>query len=1042
MQLGTTRLNPAERQRRLTQSLCLYCGDPGHALPVCPIRLPRPMVSTIFSFLPHMKPLTTHGTLTTARTSVTVVTLLDSGSAANFISGTLCRQLGLRTKATATPYQIRCITGKPISRRRIHHSAGPVLFQVGLLHVEETTFLVLEESTADIILGRPWLEQHNPILSWSTGEVLKWGDTCFPGCFPHLPAPHSPTPISLPVQATSIESPLVSQPLRIPTCYAPFSDVFCPKRASKLPPHRPWDCAIDLLPGEPVPRGRIYPLSVPEEKAMEEYIKEALAQGYMRPSTSPAASSFFFVAKKDGGLRPCIDYRALNQITVKFRYPLPLVPAALEHLRGATIFTKLDLRSAYNLIRIREGDEWKTAFITPTGHYEYLVMPYGLANAPSVFQDFIHEVLREFLHRCVLVYIDDILIYSRSLAEHRQHVVEVLGCLREFQLFLKAEKCSFHQPSVQFLGYNISSSGIQIDEGKITAVRDWPAPATVKELQRFLGFANFYRRFISNYSSIADLLTNLLRNKPKSLLWSPAAEGAFNTLKRAFTTAPLLIHPDPDKPFVVEVDASTTGVGAVLSQQQGNPSRLHPCAFFSHKLNPAERNYDIGNRELLAIKLALEEWRHWLEGARHPFLVLMDHKNLEYLRAAKRLNPRQAMAKTPRQLPSGKLLPLPVPNRPWSHLGVDFITDLPNSHTHTCIFVIVDRFSKACRLLPLKGPPTAMEAAELLFNQVFRYFGIPEDIVSDRGPQFVSRVWRAFFTRLGVAVNLSSGYHPQTNGQTERKIQEISRYLRTFCHGHQDSWSQYLGWAEYAQNSLRQPSTGLTPFQCVLGYQPPLFPWSGEPSDVPAVDHWFRESKRVWGSAHHQLQRALRRRRLTVDRRRSDAPAYRPGQKVWLSTKDIWLRLPSRKLSPRFIGPFTILKQVNPVTYKLQLPRGAWRGRSWTPPPLLLDDGTAYRVKEILDSRRRGGRLEYLADWEGYGPEERSWVPRDNVLDPDLLTTFHAAHPHRPAPRGRGRPPRRRGPRPSGAGREEGGTVTDTPGSNNNQSQHTHSPEY
>ncbi|KAK3527064.1 hypothetical protein QTP86_008645 [Hemibagrus guttatus] len=642
MQLETTHLNPAERQRRLTQSLCLYCGDPGHALPACPIRPPRPMVSTVFSFLRHMKPLTTHGTLTTACTSVTVVALLDSGSAANFISGTLCRQLGLRTKATATQYQIRCITGKPVSRRRVHHSAGLVLLQVGLLHVEESTFLVLEESTADIILGRPWLAQHNPILSWSTGEVLKWGDTCFPGCFPHLPAPHSPTPISLPVQATSIESPLVNQPLQIPTCYAPFSDVFCPKRASKLPPHRPWDCAIDLLPGEPVPRGRIYPLSVPEEKAMEEYIKEALAQGYIRPSTSPAASSFFFVAKKDGGLRPCIDYRALNQITVKFRYPLPLVPAALEHLRGATIFTKLDLRSAYNLIRIREGDEWNTAFITPTGHYEYLVMPYGLANAPSVFQDFIHEVLREFLHRCVLVYIDDILIYSRRLAEHRQHVAEVLGRLREFQLFLKAEKCSFYQPSVQFLGYNISSSGIQMDEGKITAVLDWPAPATVKELQRFLGFANFYRRFISNYSSIADPLTNLLRNKPKSLLWSPAAKGAFNTLKRAFTTAPLLIHSDPDKPFVVEVDASTTGVGAVLSQQQGNPSRLHPCAFFSHKLNPAERNYDIGNRELLAIKVALEEWRHWLEGARHSFLVLTDHKNLEYLRAAKRLNPRQA----------------------------------------------------------------------------------------------------------------------------------------------------------------------------------------------------------------------------------------------------------------------------------------------------------------------------------------------------------------------------------------------------------------
>ncbi|KAK3554597.1 hypothetical protein QTP70_027889, partial [Hemibagrus guttatus] len=518
MHLGTSHLTPAERQRRLTQNLCLYCGAPGHAIPVCPIRPPCPMV---------------------------MVALLDSASVGNFISGTLYRQLGLRTKAMATPYQIQSITGRPGSHRQVHRSAGPVLLRVSVLHIEEITLLVLEESTADVILGCPWLEQHNPILSWRTGEVLKWGDTCFPDCFPDLPAPHSPIPTPLHVQTTSIESPFRNRLLEIPTCYAPFSDVFCPKRASKLPPHRPWDCTIDLLPGEAVPRGRIYPL-------------------------------FFFVAKKDGGLRPCIDYRALNRITVKFRYPLPLVPVALEHLRGATIFTKLDLRSVYNLIRICEGDEGKTAFITPTGHYEYLVMPYGLANAPSVFQNFIHEVLREFLHRFVLVYIDDILIYSRNMAEHRHHVAEVLERLREFQLFLKAEKCSFHQPSVQFLGYKIDSSGIQMDEGK------------------------------------------------------------------AFTTAPLLIHPDPDKPFIVEVDASMTGVGAVLSQQQGNLSRLHPCVFFSSKLNLAERNYNIGNRELLAVKLALKQWRHWLEGAKHSFLVLTDHKNLEYLQAAKRLKPRQA----------------------------------------------------------------------------------------------------------------------------------------------------------------------------------------------------------------------------------------------------------------------------------------------------------------------------------------------------------------------------------------------------------------
>ncbi len=259
----------------------------------------------------------------------------------------------------------------------------------------------------------------------------------------------------------------------------------------------------------------------------------------------------------------------------------------------------------------------ETAFVTPTGHYEYLVMAYGLVNAPYVFQDFIHEVLREYLHRFVLVYIDDILIHSLSLAEHRHHVAEVIQRLRQYQLFLKAEKCSFHQSSVQFLGYHIDSGGIRMDEGKVEAIKTWPKPST-KELQRFLGFSNFYRRFIQNYSTLTSPLTNLLRNKPKSLSWSPAAEEPFEKLKEAFTRAPIHVHPGPERPFIVEVDASTPGVGAILSQQQGNPAKLHPCAFFSCKLSPAERNYDIGNRELLAIKLALEEWRHWLEGAQHP----------------------------------------------------------------------------------------------------------------------------------------------------------------------------------------------------------------------------------------------------------------------------------------------------------------------------------------------------------------------------------------------------------------------------------------
>ncbi len=388
--------------------------------------------------------------------------------------------------------------------------------------------------------------------------------------------------------------------------------------------------------------GLLYPLSIPEQKAMEEDIHEALQQHFIRPSTSPAASSFFFVAKKDGVLRPCIDYRHLNSQTVKYRYPLPLVPTALEQLRGASIFSKINLRSAYNLVRIRQGDEWKTAFITPSGHYEYRVMPYGLSNSPSFFQGYMNEVFPEFLHQFVIVYIDDILIYYRNLAEHLLHVKKVLEKIHQHHLYLKLEKCEFHTTSVHFLGYVIDQHGIQMDQRKVEAIRDWPQPATVKELQRFLGFGNFYRRFIHNYSLFSSPFTSLLKGRPKSLSWSSSALEAFQRLQEAFQTAPILVHPNPDLPFVVEVDTFSTGVGAVLSQRQGDPTRLHPCAFYSKKLSPAKQNYDIGNRELLAIKLALEEWRHWLEGANHRFEVITDHRNLEYLRNAKRLNPRQA----------------------------------------------------------------------------------------------------------------------------------------------------------------------------------------------------------------------------------------------------------------------------------------------------------------------------------------------------------------------------------------------------------------
>ncbi len=489
-----TRLTSQEHARRMTMGLCLYCASADHFIRSCPNRTPRPAVSTLQSdpVISTLSVLTVQ--LFTPIQSITASALVDSGSSGNIISQDLLSRLRLPRRRHPRALRVETVNGKPLGRGWVKFESPPMKLKIGNLHEEEITFLVPEGPTVDIILGHPWLIHHSPEIQWESSDIIRWSKYCHQHCLKEIPGP--PRLPAAQVASTRVESPETSVIPMIPLDYRAFQDVFSKQAATQLPPHRPWDCAIDLLPGYKLPKGRVYSLSIPERKAMEEYIKEALNQGYIRPSSSQAASSFFFVGKKDGGLRPCIDYRALNSQTTKLPYPLPLVPAALEELRGARIFSKLDLRSAYNLVRIREGDEWKMAFITPSGHYEYLVMPYGLSNAPSVFQEFMNEVFREFLHRSVIVYLDDILIYSRNLADHRHHVAQVLQKLRQFHLYLKLEKCEFHRPTVQFLGYIIGSEGIQMGQGKVKAVAEWPTPQTIKELQRFLGFANFYPRFI------------------------------------------------------------------------------------------------------------------------------------------------------------------------------------------------------------------------------------------------------------------------------------------------------------------------------------------------------------------------------------------------------------------------------------------------------------------------------------------------------------------------------------------------------------------
>lgn len=375
----------------------------------------------------------------------------------------------------------------------------------------------------------------------------------------------------------------------VPAKYHDFLDVFSEKEANPLPEHRPGkDHAIPLLESSQPPFAPIYPLSQDELEVVAEYLKTTLANGCIRPSTSPVGASIRFVKKKDGSLPLCVDYRGLKKVTVKNRYPLPLTNVMMDRPSTVSVFTKLDIRNAYHRIRIAEGDEWKTALRARYGHFEYQVMPFGLTNAPGSFQGLINDVLREFLDQFVVVYLDDILIFSDNQELHESHVKKVLEKLRAAGLYVKAQKCEFDVPEVGFLGFRIGRSGVSMDPAKVSCILNWPVPTSVHDIQVFLGFANFYRHFIHNYSRITAPLTSLLK-KSVPFLWTQAQTDAFNELKRLFTSAPILQHFNPDKPIFVETDASDFAIAGVLNQT-GDDNLPHPVVFHSRKLKPAEVN--------------------------------------------------------------------------------------------------------------------------------------------------------------------------------------------------------------------------------------------------------------------------------------------------------------------------------------------------------------------------------------------------------------------------------------------------------------------
>ncbi|GJP82565.1 hypothetical protein CLOP_g12808, partial [Closterium sp. NIES-67] len=563
-----------------------------------------------------------------------------------------------------------------------------------------------------------------------------------------------------------------------------------------LPPERPQDHKIDLEPdAQPTVRTQWW-LTQPELTELRSQLDYLLEKGFIRPSTSPFAAPILFTPKKDGGLRMCIDYRALNRRTIKSRYLIPRADDLLDQLRGARFFSEIVLRGGYHQIRVFADDCHKTAFRTSYGSYEYTVMPFGLTNAPSTFQLTMNGAFRDLLDKCVIVYLDDILIYSKTQEQHLKDLAQVFQQLQENRLITKGSKCEFLKSELEFLEF----------------FYDRKPPTNLQELQSFLGL-----------------------------------QTAFNKLRNFLTSPPVLRTADPSRPFEVWTDASDFAISAILLQDFGEG--LQPIAYESRKLQAAERNYPVHDKEMLAIVHAFKVWRCYLTGA--DVTVRTDHKSLQYLRAQPNLNPRQirwldflesnfhytitykrganniadALTRPSAHLasiirPAGLLQPLEPPQRPWQHVTMDFVTGLPATETgNDAVLVVVDRLTKMAHFAPCRTTITAEDTAKLFISTVVRLHGLPSAIISDRDPKFTSDFWQETWAQYGTRLQFSFAYHPPTDGQTERTNQTMEQLIRTNCPD-PARWEEFLPMLEFSYNNAPSATTNPSPFFLNYGMDP------------------------------------------------------------------------------------------------------------------------------------------------------------------------------------------------------------------------------
>lgn len=946
-------------------------------------------------------------------------------------------------------------------------------------------------------------------------------------------------------------------------------------------------------------------------------VKEMEAAGLIQKSDSPWSSQAVLVAKVRDGVvldekRPCWDLRGPNSLIVSDAHPLPLPEDLFDKLQGSRLFSKMDLTKGFWQIPLEEASKKILAMATPLGLYEPNCMPFGMKNAPAVFQREMQRVLRDRLYNGVIVFVDDILIYSKTAEEHAELVDWVLQRLEDEGYYAHPDKCEFFESEVSFLGHVVSEKGLAVQQYKVKAVRDWPQPHTKKEVRSFLGLTGYYRKFIKQYSELALPLTDLTRDDTK-FEWGGLQQEAFDGLKERLTTADVLAHPDPDRPYILATDASGFAISGVLMQDQADGSR-RPVAFYSKKMNGAEMRYPVHEQELLAVVGAVEHWRCYLEGSAYPLLIHTDHRSLQYLNTQPHLSARQSrwveklsefefviqpvagktnvvadalsrradyeaeaeaneakrrtdteasgtvlqnvipqrvkvrltcvdaevrplwetrladvpllqdlrtaakkdevyqqrltaerddglmvgdgllwtcdglyyvpddrelqqrlirevhdtptgghmgLKKTLRRLmttcwwpgmknhiadyvmgcitcastkpslqkPAGKLHPLPIPARPWQVISIDFVGPLPmTTDWFDYVLVVVDKFSKMGHFIATTSNVTAKKTAELLIDNVIRLHGIPEAIISDRGTQFTAELFRQVWKALGTELRMSTSYHPQSDGQTERTIRELEHQLRIHANRSKGQWKEWLSVVEMHYNSDVHESTGKTPYELngvswrdafALAMRKPTAEMTSDGAQQ-IVDGM----KAAWEDARQVMLRQREQQKKFADKSRRDE-RYSVGDLVMLSTDK--LAVGRGKLADRYVGPFRVEEvRDNGVNVRLALPKEFgrlhpifhieklkkftaskidWPGRVQIdrPPPVMVDGERQYWALRIIGKKEE--QREELVPEE---VDEQSPGGDEKKDDEEIPQQQEAQQGRRISPRGHASTLRRR----------------------------------